>query len=402
MAERGTDAPTGVAVAVRIAVVLSLLVILLASVRFARFDWSGLPLDRQPTTVVREVSDDCVERIEPYETSSGRTISPVTVDEEQYLSMVAFFRGTPADELAVTCQLDPFVRRGATPWIAHLLPGDEGVALGVVNLLSVLVATWATVFAAARPAAPPPRHRCGRRAVRHRVEHLLLRWSAADRRRRPRPGGGVLVGAVHATALVGLARAARVLPGTRDGRGGGARGRRGLDPHRTAGGEGPTRVPPLVHRCDPRPVRGGGRGSTRLGRHRQGVVPRGGGHLEPRPEHLRLHRRPVRPRGDQRRSSSRRCHCSSRRCSQHATASAPTGSRRPHRARRGRGRAHRRTVRLGLPRRGSVAAIRVGRLPVRRIAGGDVLPARTRRRTRGPAPGPPLAERPLRPRCRRW
>ena len=147
MAERGTDVPTGVAVAVRIALVLSLLIILLASVRFARFDWSGLPLDRQPTTVVREVSDDCVERIEPYETSSGRTISPVTVDEEQYLSMVAYFRGTPAAELAVTCQLDPFVRRAATPWIAHLLPGDEGVALGMVNLLSVLVATWATVFA---------------------------------------------------------------------------------------------------------------------------------------------------------------------------------------------------------------------------------------------------------------
>lgn len=147
MAERGTDVPTGGAVAVRIALVLTLLVLVLASVRFARFDWSGLPLDRQPVTVVREVSGDCVERIEPYETSSGRTISPVTVDEEQYLSMVAYYRGARLDELAVTCQLDPFVRRAATPWLAHLLPGDEGVALGTVNLLSVLIATWATVFA---------------------------------------------------------------------------------------------------------------------------------------------------------------------------------------------------------------------------------------------------------------
>lgn len=147
MAARGTEAPTGLAVAVRIALVLSVLVVLLASVRFARFDWSGLPLDRQPATVVREVSDRCVERIEPYETSAGRTISPVTVDEEQYLSMVAYFRGTPREDLAVTCQLDPFVRRAATPWVAHLLPGDEGVALGIVNLASVLLATWATVFA---------------------------------------------------------------------------------------------------------------------------------------------------------------------------------------------------------------------------------------------------------------
>ncbi len=262
MAERGTDAPTGVAVAVRIAVVLSLLIILLASVRFARFDWSGLPLDRQPTTVVREVSDDCVERIEPYETSSGRTISPVTVDEEQYLSMVAFFRGTPADELAVTCQLDPFVRRGATPWIAHLLPGDEGVALGVVNLLSVLVATWATVFAL--------------RAQRHHprviavvgalfaigwntfffggalltdaggLALVAVSWLALCMRRPwwvwpvllvsypvRETAAVVVLGVVAAWTLTEL-RAARARPGFR----------------------------PSVHRCDPRPVRGGGRAAA--------------------------------------------------------------------------------------------------------------------------------------------
>ncbi|MBV6507796.1 MAG: hypothetical protein JJLCMIEE_00854 [Acidimicrobiales bacterium] len=136
-----------VATAAKIALVLSLAVILLGSVRFGRIDWTGIPFERNTETVERVVSDDCTEVIRPYRTEGGRVIEPVTVDEQQYLSLVAYFRGTPRSELHVTCLLDPFAGRPAIPWLASWLPFDEGVSIGLVNLSMVLLGTWATVFA---------------------------------------------------------------------------------------------------------------------------------------------------------------------------------------------------------------------------------------------------------------
>lgn len=132
--------------AVKVALVLSLGVLLLASIRFARFDWTGIPLERGRAVQERVVSSECTEYIRPYTTSSGRTISPVSVDDQQYLSMVDLFSGTPRDELHVTCLLAPFTNRPALPWVAAMLPFDEAVSLGLVNLAMTLVATWAVVF----------------------------------------------------------------------------------------------------------------------------------------------------------------------------------------------------------------------------------------------------------------
>lgn len=145
---RSTPTPQKVSVstAVTIALVCSIGLLLVASVRFARFDWTGLPLERGKAVQERVVSADCTELIRPYTTSSGRTISPVSVDDQQYLSMVAYFSGTPRADLHVDCFLAPFTNRPALPWLAAQLPFDEAVSIGLVNLAMTLIATWAIVF----------------------------------------------------------------------------------------------------------------------------------------------------------------------------------------------------------------------------------------------------------------
>lgn len=92
---RSTATPQTVSgsTAVKVALLCSLGLLVVASVRFARFDWTGIPLERGKAVQERVVSEDCTEYIRPYTTSSGRTISPVSVDEQQYLSMVDLFSG---------------------------------------------------------------------------------------------------------------------------------------------------------------------------------------------------------------------------------------------------------------------------------------------------------------------
>jgi len=136
--------------------VLSLVVLVLGSVRFARYDWSGIPLDRAPAVTSQRVSDGCLERIEPYLTESGREISPTVVDEQQYLSMIERFRGTPDSELQVECLYEPFTRRVGAPWLASLLPVEEGLALGLVNTGFLLLALW-VVLATLRDEGHDPR-----------------------------------------------------------------------------------------------------------------------------------------------------------------------------------------------------------------------------------------------------
>ena len=145
---RSTSTPQTVSgsTAVKVALLCTLGLLVVASVRFARFDWTGIPLERGKAVQERVVSEDCTEYIRPYTTSSGRTITPVSVDEQQYLSMVDLFSGTPRDDLQVTCLLAPFTSRPALPWLASQLPFDEAVSLALVNLAMTLIATWAIVF----------------------------------------------------------------------------------------------------------------------------------------------------------------------------------------------------------------------------------------------------------------
>jgi len=125
-----------------IGLVLTVATLLIGSVRFARFDWTPLPLDRAPLTDERQVSPECLELIRPYTTTSGREIAPVVVDEQQYLALVEHYRGVPFDELQVTCFYDPFTNRSGMSWLAHWIPGDEGVALGITNTLMLVAGLW--------------------------------------------------------------------------------------------------------------------------------------------------------------------------------------------------------------------------------------------------------------------
>ena len=127
----------------RLGLVLTLIVLLLASVRFARYDWTGIPLERLPDQVERVVSDDCTELIGTYETDTGRVLQPVTVDDEQYMSLVAMYRGTPRAELQSECLYSPYVGRIAQPWLASHLPFDEATSLATTNVALMVLALWA-------------------------------------------------------------------------------------------------------------------------------------------------------------------------------------------------------------------------------------------------------------------
>lgn len=147
--------PTSRTALIRIGVVLTLLAILIGSVRFARFDWSGLPLDRAPITDERQVSPDCLEQIRPYTTESGRVIEPVVVDEQQYLDLVQYYRGVDRSELQSVCLYDPFTNRSGMSWIAHWLPVEEGVAMGLTNLAMLVLGLWLSIAAMRARRSPP-------------------------------------------------------------------------------------------------------------------------------------------------------------------------------------------------------------------------------------------------------
>jgi len=139
----------------RVGLALSLCVLVLGSLHFARYDWTGLPLDRAPVTAERRISPDCLEHIRPYVTESGRVIKPVVVDEQQYLALVQYYRGTPVSDLQVSCLYDPFTFRSGTSWIAHFLPFEEGLALGLTNTAMLILAVWLMLFTLRAQRASP-------------------------------------------------------------------------------------------------------------------------------------------------------------------------------------------------------------------------------------------------------
>ena len=144
-----------VAQVVRLGILLTLAAAVLMSVRFARFDWTGIPLEVLPDSVTVEVSDGCTEEVGSYVTSDGRTISPTTMDDEQYLAMVSQYRGVDGPELQVECLYRPYTGRFAQPWLAHLLPFDQGVSLALVNAAMLIGAVWAMLFALRSQGASP-------------------------------------------------------------------------------------------------------------------------------------------------------------------------------------------------------------------------------------------------------
>ena len=150
------DPPTSTRTMVRVGLLLSLVVLLLGSVRFARYDWTGLPIERAPLSTERQVSPECLEQIGTYTTESGRVVERVVVDEQQYMALVQYFRGVPESELQWTCLYDPFSYRSGVSWLAHWLPFDEALSLAVTNVVLLLASVW-LVLATLRASGVTPR-----------------------------------------------------------------------------------------------------------------------------------------------------------------------------------------------------------------------------------------------------
>ena len=130
---------------VRIGLVVSLIALVVGSVQFARYDWTGVRFQRSPESVDRTISPDCHEQIRPFETSTGRIITPSALDEQQYVSMIDRFRG--GTDLQIECFYEPFTDRAAVPWIASLLPVEDALSLGLVNTAFLLVGIWLVLAA---------------------------------------------------------------------------------------------------------------------------------------------------------------------------------------------------------------------------------------------------------------
>jgi hypothetical protein len=139
----------------KIALVLTLATLVVGSLRFARYDWSGIPLERAPMHDQVRLSKKCLEKIGPYTTESGRVIAPVVVDEQQYLALVEYFRGTPRSELLSGCLYDPFTNRSGTAWLAHFLPVEEGLAMGITTTTMLLLGLWFVIGALRAGGAGP-------------------------------------------------------------------------------------------------------------------------------------------------------------------------------------------------------------------------------------------------------
>lgn len=125
---------------VRIGLAVSLVAIVVGSVQFARYDWTGIRFQRSPDSVDRTISEDCHEEIRPFVTSTGRIIAPSALDEQQYVSMIDRFRGST--DLQVECFYEPFTDRAAVPWLASQLPVEDALSLGLVNTAFLLAGTW--------------------------------------------------------------------------------------------------------------------------------------------------------------------------------------------------------------------------------------------------------------------
>ncbi len=125
---------------VRIGLVLSVVALVLGAVQFARYDWTGLPLQRSPAELDRTISADCHEQVRPFTTSAGRTISPSPIDDQQYLSMIDWFRGER--DLQVECFYRPFTDRALVPLVASWLPFEDALSLALVNTALMLAGIW--------------------------------------------------------------------------------------------------------------------------------------------------------------------------------------------------------------------------------------------------------------------
>jgi hypothetical protein len=142
-------------------VALTLLLVVLAGLRFSRMDVLGTSFF---------ATDPYYTRV----TDEGREITNLNIDIVQYLSMVEDFRGEPdaferhrpteeflrtggsAEEGGpVVGPVSPFIYRPALPWLASLLPMDSANAFALTNLVLVVGGLWLLVDALRRSGRSP-------------------------------------------------------------------------------------------------------------------------------------------------------------------------------------------------------------------------------------------------------
>ncbi|MFN7149521.1 MAG: hypothetical protein ACK4V6_08565 [Microthrixaceae bacterium] len=127
--------------------VLTISLVLIGGLRFARMDVLG-------------TSFFAVDRYYTFETDEGRDLENLNIDIVQYLSMIedrrgvddAFEKQEPYQEFAETGEavegpVSPFIHRPALPWIASWLPFDSAAAFAVTNLVLVVAGLWFLVDA---------------------------------------------------------------------------------------------------------------------------------------------------------------------------------------------------------------------------------------------------------------
>jgi hypothetical protein len=130
-----------------IMVVLTIALVIIGGLRFARMDAVGTDFF-------------AVDRYYTFETDQGQAIENLNIDIVQYLSMIedrrgvegAFEKQEPYEEFAdspdaVKGPVSPFIHRPALPWIASWLPLDSAPAFALVNLALVVAGLWFLVDA---------------------------------------------------------------------------------------------------------------------------------------------------------------------------------------------------------------------------------------------------------------
>lgn len=126
---------------------LTVLLVVLAGLRFARYDVAG-------------TSFFAKDRYYTYDTDDGRHIENLNIDIVQYLSMVEDYRGVDGafhkqeaypefaqNPDAVKGPVAPFIHRPALPFLASLLPFGSAESFAAINLLFLVAGLWCMVDA---------------------------------------------------------------------------------------------------------------------------------------------------------------------------------------------------------------------------------------------------------------
>lgn len=148
-AEAKVTTPPATRLPARVILVLTLALVVLGGLRFARIDLAG-------------TSFFAADEYYTWTTDDGRHIENLNIDIAQYLAMVEDFRGVegafekqePYPDFAATGDavkgpVEPFTQRVALPWLASLLPWDSSYAFAAVNLVLLVAGLWFLIDALA-------------------------------------------------------------------------------------------------------------------------------------------------------------------------------------------------------------------------------------------------------------